>query len=205
MSVPSFDTSYIGGHRWHVENRHGYDWTCVCGDKGHMVSSGDDLHQLTFILEDFGRHAHRKLLDTAVEVILRPLPHNRSVYLRLETQAREAQAAGKTDEGNLLMSAANNRYHESQEYLAGIYKGLVWQPLGDPGIATEVNEWGEHKYWLTVTPGERGWAWIAWLLDPEGNEDSRLGRGSSPTQEDAKVSAWEAVVLHLHQEVEEPF
>lgn len=208
----TFDTGYIGAHRWHVDERKGYDWTCVCGDKGRVVSTGDPAHRLSFLYEAFGQHAHQKLLDAAVEVILRPLPHNRSVYLRLETQARDAQKAGKTDEGNLLMSAANGRYHESQEHLAGVYKGLQWHGWPDltvtpEGLATEVTEWNDqYSYWLHVHPGPRGWAWEAWLTDPEGNSDTRLGLGSSPTQEDAKVSAWEAVVLHLHHEEDkEPF
>lgn len=213
--MTSFDTSYLGAHRWHIEERQGYDWTCVCGEHGRVVSAGSDRdHAIAHVMEAFGRHAYDKLMEAATTLVLRPLPHNRAMYLRLLTQAEQAQTTGDKDQGNILMHAANLRHHESQEALHEQYTSLRWTSWPEQtseGRAVEVEGAGLHAYWLHVHPSqvlEGTWVWETWLVEPDGNNERKLSQGGSPTLQAAQESAWDTLVKHendLADQEEEPF
>lgn len=204
----SFDTGYIGAHRWHVDLVGGaFKWTCVCGEFGNSAGN------LSFLLHSFGEHANRKLEQAAVALVLAPLPHNRATYTRLLIQAEQAKEAGDKDKGNILMLAANERFRESQEALHSIYSSLrwtSWPEYNSEGRAVEVDGPWRERYWLHIVPSEvleGTWVWETWLVNEDGDE-RKLSQGGSPSQEAAQEAAWNAVVKReedLADQAEEPF
>jgi hypothetical protein len=98
----SFDTGYVGAHRWHVEQVGSYKWVCTCGDRGSIAST--NTH---FVIECFARHAHEKLQEAAVALLadsLEPTP--------TQAQIGDLREQGETDKANLLQLFANHRYHD---------------------------------------------------------------------------------------------
>jgi len=107
-AVSTFDTGYIGAHRWHVEEERGaYRYTCVCGDTGRVAGN------LSFLLHEFGGHANRKLEQAAVALLE---PHLKSdSYHLLQDLVEIYRNRGERDAANLLQMVANNRYQEGGE------------------------------------------------------------------------------------------
>jgi hypothetical protein len=202
-------TTFIGAHQWTLTERGGYDWVCVCGDHGRIASTSP-----WFVMESFGRHAHRKLEEAAVRLVLNPLPHTPQTITRLTRDAQEAREAGDMDRGNLLMSAANERHHEEQEALAVRFQGLEWYTWPDdipdaPGVACDVED-----FWLEVqTEDALNWTWEVWRVNHHDasrrgswDVDIKLAHGTSLSQAEAKRAAWDALVTYQQeQEEEEPF
>ena len=208
-TIGAFDTGYIGAHRWHVEDTGAFHWTCVCGDTGNVVGN------MSFVLHSFGRHAHEKLMEAAISLVLAPLPHQRHVYTRLVMQAEQAKEAGDIDRHNLLMMAASERSMEAAAAMNARYVALDWYPRGPvdphgPDITVDIPDWlaPPDWFWLTVRPGERGWAWETWRVTQEDTNEAQVGQGTAPSQEEAQRASWEAVVRFQEQmedEEEEPF
>jgi hypothetical protein len=198
-----FDTGYIGAHRWHVEDTGAFHWTCVCGDTGNAVGN------LSFVLHSFGRHAHEKLMEAAIKLVLAPLPHQRHIYTRLVMQAEQAKEAGDIDRHNLLMMAASERSMEAAEAMNARYVALSWEPGPTTDITAEVSDWvAPGWFWMSVWPGERGWSWETGRLIQDDTLEDTLGKGSAPSQAEAQRASWEAVVRFQEQMEdadEEPF
>lgn len=97
-----FDTGYIGAHRWHVEQPRGtYVYTCICGDTGRV--SGN----LSFLWASFARHAHRKLEEAALTMLLELYPLNRDTIEDLERESVSYRQQDENDLSNLHMLLAN--------------------------------------------------------------------------------------------------
>ena len=204
----NFDTGYIGPHKWHVEDRQGYDWHCVCGDHGRIVTGRNDaVEAVAIVMETFGQHAYEKLQEAAVGLVLQYQPHTRAVYRNHMLRAKTAQMGGHMDQQNILMMAANRRHQEAQEALEEQYRGLRWYPHEDmDGVGCDAT-FTLGRYWLDVHPDESGWTWGTWSVDPDG-DDHLVTEGVAPTREEAQHAAWEALVQHhddLEDREEDPF
>jgi hypothetical protein len=99
----SFDTGYVGAHRWAVNEEGSYKWTCTCGDTGSIASTNK-----LFVMACFARHAHSRLEQAAV-ALLAPLMEataTSSEHLQyLEIPALRRQ--GEADKANLLQLVVN--------------------------------------------------------------------------------------------------
>jgi hypothetical protein len=97
-----FDTGYVGAHRWHVDiDRNTYVWTCVCGDTGRVVGN------LAFCQETFARHAHEKLQEAAVALLVAHLADIDSDAIQAQVGWHREQ--GEPDQANLLQLVVNRR------------------------------------------------------------------------------------------------
>lgn len=207
-------TDFLGGHQWtfNEDPRGGaHDWECKCGERGRIAHGSGTLMGQVFVQQSFARHAYRKLEEAAAALVLQPLPHTRQVHQSLLGRAKSLQAAGNTDQGNILMMAANERCREIEEANEAAYRALTWYPWpeeGSPGLAADVdNEPGVVNFWMYVHPGQDcPWSWETWKIDPGSGQETKLTQGSAPSQTEAQRASWAALVAYQEdQEDEEPF
>lgn len=107
----SFDTGYIGAHRWAVNEERSFKWTCVCGDHGNVASLNRDS-----VLLAFADHAHRKVEKAAVALLVDWMPSSlpTSTIEAVIGQLRE-QERPDNDKANLLQLVVNDRWYQEQE------------------------------------------------------------------------------------------
>ena len=112
----SFDTGYVGAHRWHVEEDDHYPrgcqfkWACVCGDTGNVASSRSNRD---FVLDAFARHAHDKLEEAAVSLLVDWMPSSLPTST-IQAVIGQLRTQGANDKANLLQLVVNHRYHADQ-------------------------------------------------------------------------------------------
>jgi hypothetical protein len=101
----SFDTGYVGAHRWAVDGDRSYKWACTCGDTGNIASRNRD-----FVLLVFARHAHDKLEKAAVALLVDWMPAVDTDTL--QGVIGQLRTSGDNDKANLLQLVSNHLYDQ---------------------------------------------------------------------------------------------